>query len=132
MNTDLRKYYSFGTCGGFVSETIKYVPQDSIKSENHDDAATKVSYVMLTDAQGKNTASTAKSNKERLPISEFLPKAILMIYFLAMCVSVAWMGFGESTACGLFTSCISALFLGMILPLIINDGNNASKNKETK
>ena len=132
MNTDIRKYYSFGTCGGFVSETIKYVPHDSIKSESHDDAATKVSYVMLTDAQDKNTTSTAKDKKERLPISEFLPKAILMIYFLAMCVSVAWMGFGESTACGLFTSCISALFLGMILPLIINDGNNASKNKETK
>ena len=132
MNTDIRKYYSFGTCGGFVSETIKYVPYDSMKSESHDDVATKVSYVMLADAQDKNTTSTAKSNKERLPISEFLSKAIAMIYFLVMCVSVAWMGFGESTACGLFTSCISALFLGMILPLIINDGNNASKNKETK
>ena len=66
MDTDLRKYYSFGTCGGFVSETIKYVPQDSIKSENHDDATTKVSYVMLTDAQGKNTSSTAKSNLDYL------------------------------------------------------------------
>ena len=132
MDTDLRKYYSFGTCGGFVSETIKYVPQDSIKSESHDDAAPKVSYVMLTDAQDKNTTSTDKNKKERLPISEFLSKVILMIYFSAMCMSVAWMGFKESTACGLFTSCISALFFGMLLPLIVNDGNNASKNKETK
>ena len=132
MDTDLRKYYSFGTCGGFVSETIKYVPQDSIKSENHDDATTKVSYVMLTDAQGKNAASTVKSNKERLPISEFLSKAILIICILAMYASVSWTAFCESTTCGLFVSCIFALFFGMLFPLIINDGSNTFKNKETK
>ena len=84
-------------------------------------------------APSQSIELTAHENKkERMSLDELLPKVILTTSFLAMCVSVSWSAFCESFECGLFISGMFALIFGLTLPLIIDGGNNTSKNKETK